>query len=108
MSLRGSASCAETSSRLLGAGCYVWRDSRKPGMRLARVLPYSIALTPLRWRSLRPGGVFDIPQRHTATSLNLMRADPSIDPNAELRTFEPLRVVLAVGSLLLAVLMSLH
>jgi len=37
-----------------------------------------------------------------------MRADPSVDPNAELRTFEPLRVVLAIGSLLLAVLMSLH
>jgi hypothetical protein len=37
-----------------------------------------------------------------------MRADPSIDPNAELRTFEPLRVVLALGSLLLAVLISLY
>lgn len=37
-----------------------------------------------------------------------MRADPSVDPNAELRSFEPLRVVLAIGSLLLAVLMSLH
>jgi hypothetical protein len=37
-----------------------------------------------------------------------MRADPSVDPNAELRTFEPLRVALAIGSLLLAVLMSLH
>jgi len=35
-----------------------------------------------------------------------MRADPSIDPNAELRSFEPLRVALAVGSLLLALLMS--
>lgn len=37
-----------------------------------------------------------------------MRADPSIDPNAELRTFEPLRVALALGSLLLAVLISLY
>jgi hypothetical protein len=37
-----------------------------------------------------------------------MRADPSVDPNAELRSFEPLRVVLAIGSLLLAALMSLH
>jgi hypothetical protein len=37
-----------------------------------------------------------------------MRADPSIDPNAELRTFEPLRVVLALDSLLLAVLISLY
>jgi len=43
-----------------------------------------------------------------STSLIRMRADPSVDPNAELRTFEPLRVVLAIGSLLLAVLMSLH
>lgn len=37
-----------------------------------------------------------------------MRADPSVDPNAELRTFEPLRVVLALGSLLLAALMCMH
>jgi len=37
-----------------------------------------------------------------------MRADPSIDPNAELRTFEPLRVVLALGSLLLAMVMAFH
>jgi hypothetical protein len=37
-----------------------------------------------------------------------MRADPSLDPNAELREFEPLRVVLAVAPLLLAVLLSLQ
>jgi hypothetical protein len=37
-----------------------------------------------------------------------MRADPSIDPNAELRSFEPLRVALAVGSLLLALLMGMQ
>jgi hypothetical protein len=37
-----------------------------------------------------------------------MRADPSIDPNAELRDFEPLRVVLALGSLLLGMLLSLQ
>ena len=37
-----------------------------------------------------------------------MRADPSIDPNAELREFEPLRVVLALVPLLLAMLMSLQ
>ncbi len=37
-----------------------------------------------------------------------MRADPTIDPNAELRTFEPLRVLLALGSLLLALLISLQ
>jgi hypothetical protein len=37
-----------------------------------------------------------------------MRADPSIDPNAELNTFEPLRVVLALGSLLLALILSLQ
>jgi hypothetical protein len=36
-----------------------------------------------------------------------MRADPSIDPNAELRSFEPLRVVLALGALLLGLLLSL-
>jgi hypothetical protein len=37
-----------------------------------------------------------------------MRADPSVDPNAELRTFEPLRVALALGSLLLALVLGLH
>jgi hypothetical protein len=37
-----------------------------------------------------------------------MRADSSIDPNAELRSFEPLRVALALGSLLLALLMSMQ
>jgi hypothetical protein len=36
-----------------------------------------------------------------------MRADPSIDPNAELRSFEPLRVVLALGALALGLLLSI-
>jgi len=36
-----------------------------------------------------------------------MRADPSIDPNAELRGFEPLRVMLALGALVLGLLLSL-
>ncbi len=30
------------------------------------------------------------------------------DPNAELRSFEPLRVTLAVGALLLGLLLGLH
>lgn len=30
------------------------------------------------------------------------------DPNAELRHFEPLRVVLAVGALLLGLVMGIH
>lgn len=30
------------------------------------------------------------------------------DPNAELRSFEPLRVTLALGALLLGLLMGLH
>jgi hypothetical protein len=30
------------------------------------------------------------------------------DPNAELRGFEPLRVVLALGALLLGLVMSIH
>jgi hypothetical protein len=47
---------------------------------------------------------FIVPSPHETKR---MRADPSIDPNAELRSFEPLRVVLALGSLLLALLMSL-
>ena len=34
-------------------------------------------------------------------------ATPS-DPNAELRHFEPLRVVLALGALLLGLLMGIH
>lgn len=33
---------------------------------------------------------------------------PNADPNAELRGFEPLRVVLAIGGLLLGLVMSMH
>jgi len=33
---------------------------------------------------------------------------PNVDPNAELRSFEPLRVVLALGALLLGLVMSIH
>ena len=33
---------------------------------------------------------------------------PPVDPNAELHGFEPLRVVLALGALLLGLVMSLH
>lgn len=32
----------------------------------------------------------------------------NLDPNAELRSFEPLRVVLALGALLLGLVMSIH
>lgn len=35
-------------------------------------------------------------------------SQPNVDPNAELRGFEPLRVVLALGGLLLGLVMSLH
>lgn len=31
-----------------------------------------------------------------------------VDPNAELRHFEPLRVVLAIGALVLGLLLSVH
>ncbi len=31
-----------------------------------------------------------------------------LDPNAELRGFEPLRVVLALGALLLGLVLSIH
>jgi hypothetical protein len=33
---------------------------------------------------------------------------PPVDPNAELQGFEPLRVVLALGALLLGLVMSFH
>ncbi len=32
----------------------------------------------------------------------------SLDPNAELRGFEPLRVALAIGALLLGLMLGLH
>lgn len=35
-------------------------------------------------------------------------AQPPVDPNAELHSFEPLRVVLALGALVLGLVMSLH
>lgn len=38
-----------------------------------------------------------------------MPSTPSnLDPNAELRHFEPLRVVLALGALLLGLVMGIH
>jgi hypothetical protein len=33
---------------------------------------------------------------------------PPVDPNAELHSFEPLRVLLALGALVLGLVMSLH
>ena len=38
-----------------------------------------------------------------------MKTDsPQHDPNAELRSFEPLRISLALGALLLGLLVSIH
>lgn len=38
-----------------------------------------------------------------------MPSNPTpVDPNAELRHFEPLRVVLALGALLLGLVMGIH
>lgn len=82
------------------------RRLRKPEGIFARVMPDSIARSPCKSRLRGPIWMCD---GHTLVQETLiMRADPSMDPNAELRNFEPLRVVLAIGSLLLAVLMSLH
>jgi hypothetical protein len=40
---------------------------------------------------------------------NLMTKPPAgTDPNAELHAFEPLRVVLALGALLLGLVLSIH
>jgi hypothetical protein len=63
--------------------------------------------------AVRPCGVGIDALAGCLITLNLkrvpsMRADPSLDPNAELREFEPLRVVLALTPLLLAVLLSLQ
>lgn len=80
---------------------------RKPVRHFARVLTDSVGRSPLRSRRRRPEEVFDS-AKPTAQRATPMRADPSIDPNAELRDFEPLRVVLALGSLLLALLLSLQ
>ena len=33
---------------------------------------------------------------------------PPIDPNSELRSFEPLRVTLALGALLLGLMLGIH
>lgn len=79
---------------------------RKPRAAFARVLSDSVARSPWWCRPRGREEVCDIPT--PATSKRSMRADPTIDPNAELRTFEPLRVLLALGSLLLALLISLQ
>ncbi len=39
----------------------------------------------------------------------MRKPDPAnIDPNAELRSFEPLRVTLALGALVLGLLLGIH
>jgi hypothetical protein len=39
----------------------------------------------------------------------MQKKEPSpVDPNSELRSFEPLRVTLAVGALLLGLILGIH
>lgn len=39
----------------------------------------------------------------------MRKSDPvNVDPNAELRSFEPLRVTLALGALVLGLLLGIH
>jgi hypothetical protein len=46
---------------------------------------------------------------HSTEAIAVSRIDPTPnDPNAELRSFEPLRVTLALGALLLGVLFGVH
>ena len=46
---------------------------------------------------------------HHAESRTMSKIESKVsDPNAELRSFEPLRVTLALGALLLGFLLSLH
>jgi hypothetical protein len=49
----------------------------------------------------------DVPNSNRNAEMNRTDAADR-DPNAELRSFEPLRVTLAVGALLLGLLMGLH
>jgi len=79
---------------------------RKSWMGTARVLPDPIACSPDHGR----------PRRRNAASYRhkLQRNTPAMqtldserDPNAELHSFEPLRVVLALGALMLGLLLSL-
>lgn len=54
----------------------------------------------------RPGRLIG-PTSALAIAAAMTKPEPT-DPNAELRDFEPLRVVLALGALLLGLVMSIH
>ena len=80
---------------------------RKAEATAARDLPDAIARSPVPRRIARPPPA---PHRqHLATAPDAAMNKPEAnDPNAELRDFEPLRVVLALGALLLGLVMSIH
>jgi hypothetical protein len=78
-------------------------SGRKPRTGPARILPDPVAASPGRGRRTgRPWA----PDGHQAAQDAPMNTDRP-DPNAELHHFEPLRVVLALGALLLALLLML-
>jgi hypothetical protein len=84
--------------------CYVHRSGASHALDFARVLPDLVAQLPDRVGAAAViGRLIGI----TSTETMTMRPDTQLDPNAELQTFEPLRVVLALGALLLGLLMSL-
>jgi hypothetical protein len=79
---------------------------RKAHTIAARVLPDPACARAARCPRARRGGRFDGGEPKSETAMP--NASTERDPNAELRSFEPLRVVLALGALLLGLVMSIH
>lgn len=57
---------------------------------------------------VRPRGALRCSQRLPNSTAMTRHDAADRDPNAELRSFEPLRVTLALGALLLGLLLGLH
>lgn len=80
---------------------------RKSRARPARVLPQTSRTLPHERR--RPDRVAARNTSNDPRNTTMPRNDTADrDPNAELRSFEPLRVSLALGALLLGLLLGLH
>jgi len=95
-------------SCVVGAACYV-NDGRAshPGSLPAYCHNPAASAPDYAGASARTHGVMASmnPARRTAMPNN---PSPERDPNAELRSFEPLRVSLAIGALLLGLILGFH
>jgi hypothetical protein len=87
------------------AACYAHRSGASRMVRTPAFCPIRPSLRPLAdVMCARQSGSMEPNLGDDAMPTN----PPPADPNAELRHFEPLRVVLALGALLLGLVMGIH